>query len=215
MEVGVGGADRFGELPFVRGIQIAEQEADRDRVAVELADPGDDALTLLLAQGGDDALWPDPLANADPQLRRGERRRPVGAEPVEVNAALPRDLEQVREALGGEQRRCGAAPLEQRVGADRHPVTEGLDIPRPAARAVEHQFDRLEHSSGLIVRGGRRLCRPAAAGAEQDGVGEGPAYIDSESHRLIRSHAGGSKLLPACSRMSVLGNLGVVAEPRL
>ena len=116
MDAGMGLTDCLREPALVAGVQVAEQQADRDRVAVEPADLLGDALAFLLRQRGDDAAGADPLANPDPQLRRRQRRRPVGAEAVEVDAVLARDLEQVGEALGGDQRRCRAAPLEQRVG---------------------------------------------------------------------------------------------------
>ena len=63
-----------------------------------------------------------------------QRRRLRRAEPVELGPVLAADLEQVGEAAGGDQRRAGAAFLEQGVGADRHPVGEGLDLVRARRR---------------------------------------------------------------------------------
>ena len=117
------------------------------------------ALGLAVGERLDDALGPDPLGRLEAQLRLDQRRRLRGAEPVEVGPVLAADLEQVGEAAGGDQRRAGAAFLEQRVGADGHPVGEGLDRAGLGAGPPQHLLDRGDHRDRLVLRRGRQLRR--------------------------------------------------------
>ena len=73
-----------------------------------------------------------PLGCAEAQLVGHERGRPRRAQPVELGAVLAPERDDVGEALGGDERGPGAAPLEQRVGGDGHAVGERL---RPARRS--------------------------------------------------------------------------------
>ncbi len=99
-----------------------------------------------------------------------------------MGAVLAADLEQVGEARGRDQRRAGAAFLQQRVGADGHPVGEDLDLAGLGAGPLQHRLDRRHHPVGLLAGRGRDLGGVDGAAVEQDRVGEGPADVDSEQH---------------------------------
>ena len=72
------------------------------------------------------------LRHLQPQVARHQHRRLVGLEVVEVGALLPADLQQVAEAVGGDQPGLHAAMLDQRIGRHRRAVAEIAD--RVAAR---------------------------------------------------------------------------------
>ena len=101
-----------------------------------------------------------------------------------MGPVLAPDLEQVGEAAGCDQSGAGAAFLQQRVGSDRHPVGERLDRGGPGTGPLEDGADRAHHPRRLVSRGGRHLRGVDGAVVEQDRVGEGPADVDPEQHRL-------------------------------
>ena len=75
-----------------------------------------------------------------------------GAEPVEVGARLAAQLDDVLEALGGDERGARAAALEQRVRRDGGAVRERADVARAGAGALERGLDSGEHALGLVRR---------------------------------------------------------------
>ena len=169
-----------------RGVEVGEEQADRDRLGAAASRSSRPAARARPSpSGSSDALGPDPLVGLEAQLGLDQRRRLRGAEAVEVGAVLAADLEQVGEAAGGDQRRAGAAFLEQRVGPDRHPVGEDLDRRRRSApaRASTASIALITPADSLAGRG-RDLGGVDVAAVEQDRVGEGPADVDPEQHRL-------------------------------
>ena len=130
----------------------------------------------------DHAVGADPLGDLDAVVVRDERRGLGRAEPVEAGAVLAPDLEQVGEARGRDQRGPRAALLEQRVGADRHPVREALDLRRPRPGAFERRLDRRQHPLRLILGGRGRLRREHLLAVEQDRVRERPTDVYSQQH---------------------------------
>ena len=83
-----------------------------------------------------------------------------GAEPVEVRAILPAQVEHVLEALGRHERRPRAAPLQQRVRRDRRPVREALELVRAdRRRRGEHRL--------LLVACRRHLRRAQLAASSR------------------------------------------------
>ena len=110
---------------LVRRVAEGEEEADRDRLRVAQVGQRREVERRQLA------FRPDPPAHAERALERHERLRMRGAEPVEVRAVLAPQVEHVLEALGRDERRPRAAPLEQRVRRDRRPVREPLERRRP------------------------------------------------------------------------------------
>jgi hypothetical protein len=99
-----------------------------------------------------------------------------------MRSVLAGDVEQIREAMRGNQRCLRTALLEQGVGADGHAVGEALDLGRLSFGALERQRHRGEYAIGLGAWRGRRLCRMQAAAVEDDGVGERSADVDSKQH---------------------------------
>ena len=63
-------------------------------------------------------------SRADAPLGRHQRRRMGRAQAVEVGARLAAELDDVLEALGGDERRARALALQQRVGRDGRAVRE-------------------------------------------------------------------------------------------
>ena len=155
------------DRPLVRGVAEREEQADRDRLdAVELRQ-------RVELERLEHAVGPDPLADAVTALERDERLRVRRAEPVELRAVLPPQVEQVLEAGGRDERRSRALALEQRVRRDRRPVREALDLGRAdGRRRGEHRL--------LLPRRRRHLRRPQLAVGEQHRVGEGPAHVDAQ-----------------------------------
>ncbi len=172
-----------GDLLLVGGIEMGEEQTDRHRLGAALAQRCRQSLRLALAKWLDDAVRPDPLGGLEAQLRPDQRRRLRRAEAVEIGAVLAGDLEQVGEATGRDQRRAGAAFLQQRVGADGHPVGEDLDRAGLGAGPGQHLAHRRHHSLGLGAGGGRDLGAVDGALVEQDRVGEGAADVDPEQHQ--------------------------------
>ena len=100
------------------------------------------------------------------------------AEPVEVGAVLPPQVQQMLEAGVRDERGARALALEQRVRRDRRPVREALDASAPTARAAAT-------TDSSCLRRGRHLRGANLAVAEEDGIGERSTYVDAE-HRARR-----------------------------
>ena len=132
---------------LVRRVAEREQQADGDRLDVlgELRQ-------RVELQRLEHAVGADPLAHAVAALERHERLRMRGAEPVEVRAVLPPQVQQVLEPGGRDERGPRSLALEQRVGGDGRPVREPLDLGRAhGRRGSEHRL--------LLPSGGRHLRR--------------------------------------------------------
>jgi hypothetical protein len=150
----------------VRGVAEREEQAHRDRLGVEL---GQRVEVELLEH----TVGPDPLAHADAALERDERLRVRFAEPVEVRARLPPQVQEMLEPGRGDERRLRPGPLEERIRRDRRPVREPLDRPRA------HLPRGREHRLRLVGRG-RYLGRREPVAVEEHGVGERPADVDAQ-----------------------------------
>ena len=175
-------AQPLGDRPLVGRVEIGEQQADGDRLGSDLARLGHDPVELGLLQRLDHPLGAEPLAGLDPRRGVDQRLGLGSAQVVELRPVLARDLEQVGEPAGRDQRRPGPAALEQRVRAHGHPVGEDLDRVGVRVRRGERRLDRLEHSLGLVGGRGRRLGGEQAGAVEDHRVGERPADVDPEQH---------------------------------
>ena len=85
------------------------------------------------------ALRPETTSHAVAALERNERRRVLVAEAVEMRTRLTTQMQEMLESLVRDERRAGAAPLEQRIRRGRRPVREtGNALHSNRARCSEH-----------------------------------------------------------------------------
>ena len=118
----------------------------------------------------------------DAALERHERRRMLGARPIEVRARLAAEMQDVLEALVRDERGARPAALEQRVRRDRGAVGEAVDGRR--ADGASSGDDRV-----LLTRGRRHLRDPDLAVGDEHCIREGSADVDPErTHRVILDH---------------------------
>jgi hypothetical protein len=150
------------------------------------------------------AVGPGALWHGEAQLGGHERRGGGLAQAVEVRPVLAGELDDVCEAVGGEQRGARGGALEQRVGGDGHAVGEARDVTRVRDAVREHLAHGVEHGEGLIGgRGGDLGGVDAAARVEQDGVGEGAADVHAQEHGRQPTRGLGEAYAAASSRFSV------------
>ena len=156
-----------GHGRFVPRVAEREEQAHGDRLRIDLRQ-------RLEIERPQNALRPDPLVDAEAALERHERLRMVVAEPVEMSARLPTQVEQVLEPGGRDERRLRALALEERVRRDGRPVREALQVARAdGSSGREHRL--------LLARRGRHLGRRDAAILDEDGVRERAADVDAEN----------------------------------
>ena len=91
VRVGVPSAELGRDLALVAVVAEGEEEADGDRLGVELGQRREVERLQL-------ALRPDPAADADAALERHERLGVLRARPVEVRPGLAAEVEEVLEA---------------------------------------------------------------------------------------------------------------------
>jgi hypothetical protein len=171
----------------VGGVDEREQVADRHRLDAL----GPERLhrahhRRLVERDEDTPARVEPLGDAQAAPARGEERRHLGihAEVVHPRALHPAHLEQVLEALGGEDGGHRALVLEDRVGRDGGAVDEALDVGGLRAGQGEHPGDRGRDAvQEVLGRAGHLRQRQAALGVEGHDVGEGAADVDADLHR--------------------------------
>ena len=125
---------RVAERPLVLAGAGRRAAGRRRRPRARRGDRVDRGAQRVVAERLQRAVGAHPLRGADPPLGRHERRRVRRAQAVEVGARLAAELDDVLEALGGDEHRPGALALEQRVGGDRRAVRERLDLLRRRRR---------------------------------------------------------------------------------
>jgi hypothetical protein len=171
---------QLGGEALVPGMEEAPQEADRDRLDVQLREGRSEGFLVEVAQH---ALGAGALAHGNPQLGRHERRRVAGAEAVQLRPGLAAELLEVGETLGGQQRRARHPPLEQRVRADGHPVYQPPHVRGGGARAIERLGHGVHHALGLVPRRRGRLARDEPVARQQRRVSEGAPDVNAQNHR--------------------------------
>ena len=178
MRVRVAAAQLGGHDALRLAVAEGEEERDGDRVGVERRESREIERDEL-ARGACSA------AHAEAAFERDERWRMLGARPVEVRPRLPADVQDVLEALVGDEGCPRPATLEQRVGRDRRPVREAVDV--PGSRRARGSDDRL-----LLPCAGRNLGDADMPVRQEDGVRERPPDVDSErAHGGIRTRTPG------------------------
>jgi hypothetical protein len=174
----------------VLGIQEREQEADGDRL-----DPGVLQLRHLLVglrlveRDEDGSVARDPLGHRQPVAAAHDRvalpREILVVGEVE-RLLVPRDMEDVAVALGGDQPDLRAVVLDHDVGRDRRAVEDLVQVGRRGAGVCGQLPDSGHRALRGVLRRRRELVDEDLAGfvVDVDQVGERTADIDSQSlHR--------------------------------
>ncbi len=171
---------RRAERLLVLGVAVGVQQADRHRLGIQLRDLPRERRGVRERRLR--AVGRHPLARADAPVGRDERRRVRRAQPVEVGARLAAQLDDVLEALRGDEHGARAVALQQRVGRHGRAVRERLDLLGVRAGLLQRRLDGGEHALRLVLRRRRRLGRDQPAPGGDDGVREGAADVDAQEH---------------------------------
>ena len=157
-------------------------------------------------EGGEDAAaGVEALGDLEAEVAGDERGEAAG-HAVGVGPRAAAELEDVAEALGGDQAGAGEAALEQGVGGDGGAVDEEVDAVEGRGGGVEGGED-----AGGLVRGGRGLDEADGGAVEEDQVGEGAADVDAGHGGAHRRAPGGAPasggLRPPLGRRLAVGRL--------
>ena len=136
------------------GVAVGVQQADGDRLGLEPATSSASACGRFRLERRAARRRGPSARRGDAALGRHERRRVRGAQAVEVAARLAAELDDVGEALGGDERGARALALEQRVRRDGHAVREQAHVVGARAGRVERGADGVmtpsDWSSGVV-----------------------------------------------------------------
>ena len=166
-------AQLVGDGFLVPPILEREQETDGNCLGIDLGQ-------RLEVERPQNPVGPDSLVDLVAPLERNERRGMVLAEPVEVGARLPAEVEQMREPGRPDERRFRALALEERIRRHRRSVRESLQLAgADGVRGREHRL--------LLARRGRDLGRRDPSVLDEDGVREGPADVDAENAHAMNA----------------------------
>ena len=128
-------ADHRAHLRLVGRVGVGVQEADRDRLHALGEQPVDGGGRAVPVQRRHHlAAVVHALPDLAPPPAGHQRRRALEVEVVEPREAQPADLEQVAEALGGQEAGARAATLQDRVGGHGGAVDELADRRAPRCR---------------------------------------------------------------------------------
>ena len=164
------------------------QEADGDGLDARLLEQAHLAADGILIERRDDlavrrryALC-DDAAMAPLDERTGLPRQVLLDREVE-RLLVARDVEDVAEALGGDQTDGGALVRQRNVGGDGRAVQEVVDLRQLHAGLLAEAVDALDHAASRIVGRGRDLVDGDLAGflVYEDQVGEGAADVYSDA----------------------------------
>ena len=216
--------EQLAEHALVARVGVGVQQRDGDCLGPSVGDALHERSRGAGIERAQNAVGGDPLGRGEAQLGGDERSGSGVAQPVEVRARLAAELDHVGEAVGGDQRGARRLPLQQGVGRDGHAVGEAAHVAGLRAGPLQHERDGLQHADGLLAGGrghlgGVHLGIAVGICADEHGVGEGAADIDSEEHgreptpgpgnprgrgtRGPASTAWGAPLLPARMRPKV------------
>ncbi len=161
---------------------VGVQKADRDRLHA-LGEQAIDGGGRALAVERRDHLAAvvHALADLASPPAGHERRGALEVKVVEPREAQASDLEQIAEALRGQEARARAAPLENGVGGHGGAVDDLADVARGNAGLGRQLPDARD--DGLGVVGGRREHLAGAGDAvrrHEDEIGEGATHVYSQ-----------------------------------
>ena len=175
--------ERLGAL-FVRGIAVAVDQADRNRLDAGCGKLIPGCQHARLVQRLDHAaVGRDALHHLQAMPARHQRLGLVPGQVEHVGHADAADLQHVAEAARGDEPGPGARSLQEGVGADGRAVQHFFD---PRCRYAQLPQERIEAGNdpaARIVRRGRHLALVQhAATGHQDDVGKRAADIDRNAH---------------------------------
>lgn len=183
------GRDDLGGFALVPRVEVAVDEADRDRLHVGLPERLDGASDGIPIQRGDLRAMPvDPPRDADPQRARDEHRGHRRAMVPLAAPNAPADLQAVPKPLGRQQTDRRALLLQQHIGCNRRAVDEQRALAEksfdPHAQSIGSLGEDVTHAETLVI-GNRRDLEDAdvAILPRQHHVGERTADIDPDAPR--------------------------------
>ena len=201
--------EQLADAELVVRVDDRPDQAHRDCLraqAPRVLDRGEDALLVELDE--DVPLGVDALADLERQVA-GHVRRRVRELPERLELPALAEQEDVREALGGEERGPGRAALDDRVRRPGRAVGEHVGAceqladrdPELRRKLLEPVFDALERTLE-VGRRLRQVERPAFVG--DDHVREGASGVDgdAEAHQLstaIRNESRSSRSVPVAT----------------
>ncbi len=180
------GFEDFARAQFVRRVDVAVQEDDRERFDARRLDLRRERLQRRFVQRLKDlAVRRHALVGLEPQPARRQRNRPLHIEIVLIEAMLVGHLDRIAEAGGRDQRGLRPLPLDDRVGGERRAVDDEADVAGRHARRRQDFGRARDHRA--LGRVGRRqqLVRAAPFGGFERQVGEGAADIDSQANVFV------------------------------
>ena len=124
------------------------------------------------------AAGPEAAGHPDAVVPRDERRWPVTHEGVELGPVLSTDLDDVLEALVGDEHHTSAFSLQQRVRRHGRPVQQ-----QECDTLGDHPADAVEDRLGRVVRGGWDLERFDRSVGEKHQVREGATRVHGQERR--------------------------------
>jgi hypothetical protein len=172
------------------GIGVGVQEGDCDALDLQFTQFGREcAHRRFVEREADGAVRVDALGHGEAQTARRQRPRLIDGEVVLVVAALGADIEHVAKAVGRDQRRLGAAALDDRVGRERGAVNEDVDVADMGARIGENETHPVQHRLFGPLRRRQHLARLAHLAHVQNDVGERATDIDGKPHLGSLKHS--------------------------
>ena len=141
--------------------------------------PFDDAIHGIIAQGQQHiAPRIHPLADLQAQPARNQRLRLDIERIIKTRHPDAPQFQHIAETFGGNQRRLGALPLQDRVGGDRARVQHLSDLRGPHPFAGQELRDTLCNGHAVIRgRGGHLATREPSVRKNEGDIGEGSANI--------------------------------------
>ena len=179
--------DLFGAL-LVMLVGVRIDERNRQRLDAAGAQVLQIAAQRILVQRNDDlAARVDALDRLAGIFDGGRRIGLLHNHPAGQRSRRPRprQVQDLFEALRGNQSDCGALALQHRVGRDGRAVHDAVDVARRDLGQAADLVDAGQHADRRVRGGGRRLDPhlPARPLVEQQQVGKRSAHVDAEFER--------------------------------
>ena len=138
------------------GVHVAVQKADGDAAHGLRTQAGNQGFNVGLGQGQQHlAACVEAFVHRQAQPTRHQRRRQVDVEVVLLIAVLVAHLDDVAEALGGDQRRRRPLLLDQQIGGQGGAVYDRGDGLRLHVGALQHLVHAPQHAMFRRLGGGQ------------------------------------------------------------